>query len=512
MAEKKNKGAGSRFLPKTGIAKYREWRGLKDTAYDYLQWLGNVGIMGGFLAKSPVRILRGMLEYRWFGSYLGAFHMIDRCMEGLRGPALRAAHTQMHAIMKGSTDMIADMMKGDRRFGETEYAGKLVLLEQTMCPEIIAGFPGLKPMPLEVFQGLLGCYMDQQLSPFYMDIMENVGLPADSCRLSANAAGVAINDDYAVTGACLITNNMPCDSSTMNSQLIERRVTVPSIVAGIPMRWEDEHTDKYALWQMKRVIRFIEEQTGEHFDQEAFFKTIRAHNREVRNELEKWEYMKTLYSPYGLVLGSLFHAFYFTFSGGRLPYCGQADRKTLKIAEKAYREKTNCFPKARHRMITWGGPGCYFLHLPNWLYNCWGVLVVAQMDNFSGNYLIDEENLDQALLGIAHNYERGVMRRHLTGGYGHLLEFWDEAEKFNCDMVLMYDDITCKGAMGMAGMVNDQAKDRDIHLMWVQNDMFDHRTISRNQMRKQINDYMTAVMQEQPLDASLLDIDDYEGW
>lgn len=47
---------------------------------------------------------------------------------------------------------------------------------------------------------------------------------------------------------------------------------------------------------------------------------------------------------------------------------------------------------------------------------------------FSGNVIISEDDLDQALIDIAHNYERGIMRRHLTGGYQHLLEFWDEAE------------------------------------------------------------------------------------
>ena len=84
--------------------------------------------------------------------------------------------------------------------------------------------------------------------------------------------------------------------------------------------------------------------------------------------------------------------------------------------------------------------------------------------------------------------------------------------EFNCDIVLVYDDITCKGAMGLAGVVNDQAKDKNKHLVWVQNDMFDHRTISRNEMRRQFSEYMTAVMQEEPLDASLVDFDDYEGW
>ena len=131
------------------------------------------------------------------------------------------------------------------------------------------------------------------------------------------------------------------------------------------------------------------------------------------------------------------------------PYIDKAAKKALKVAEKAYKNKTVSFDKARHRMITWGGPGCYFVDFNTWAYNCWGVLVPAQMDMFSGNVIISEDDLDKALLGIAHNYERGVMRRHLTGGYRHLLEVWDEAEKFNCDMVLVYDDITCKGAMGL---------------------------------------------------------------
>ena len=96
MADKKVKGAGDRFLPGSNIAKHREWRGLKDTWYDYVEWVKVLGIMGGFVAKSPVRIMRGMLTYRWMGSYLAALNMIDRCVEGLRGPALRVARLYLN--------------------------------------------------------------------------------------------------------------------------------------------------------------------------------------------------------------------------------------------------------------------------------------------------------------------------------------------------------------------------------------------------------------------------------
>jgi hypothetical protein len=132
MADKKVKGAGDRFLPGSNIAKHREWRGLKDTWYDYVEWVKVLGIMGGFVAKSPVRIARGMLTYRWMGSYLAALNMIDRCVEGLRGPALRVARLYLNTIMKGSTTSIAEMMMGDRRFGDNAFG-------RTQAPDSLYG-------------------------------------------------------------------------------------------------------------------------------------------------------------------------------------------------------------------------------------------------------------------------------------------------------------------------------------------------------------------------------------
>jgi len=510
---RKEKGQRDRFYDKTDVAKHREWRGLSDTWYDYCQWMQNLGILVMFVTKSPVRIVRGMLEYRWFGSYLASLTMVDRAVEGLRGPELRTTHAFLHTIMTGATEQIANMMKGDRRFGKTKFADKQVLLEQAMSVEIAAGFKNVTPSSLEAFQGLLGCYMDQSLPQFYLDTMEHYGLPADSCRLSATAAGVSINDDFPQDGACLIVNNMPCDSSTMNSQLIERRMTIPTMVAGMPMRWEDEDTDEYAVKQLKKVIAFIEENTGETFDEQEFFRVMKEHNREVDNEMAMWDYVRLPHSAIGGQMFSLFHVFYYAFSGGRLPYITKTQEKVLKMAADYYQKKQEAFPKTRHRAISWGGPGCYYLQFANWMYNCWGIHLLASMDTFEGNIKIDTTDLDSALTGVAHSYEHSVMRRHLTGGYQHMLEFWDEARRFNADMVIMYDDITCKGAMGMAGIVNDQCKDHpDIHLIWVQNDMFDSRTISRNELRRQVNNYMTAVLKEEPLDATLLDFDDSEGW
>lgn len=208
MADKKVKGAGNRFLPGSNLAKHREWRGLKDTWYDYVEWVKVLGIMGGFVAKSPVRIARGMLTYRWMGSYLGALNMIDRCVEGLRGPALRVARLYLNTIMKGSTTSIAEMMMGDRRFGDNAFGRTQVVLEQTMCPEILAGFKNLRPAQLEPFQGLLLCYMDQGANPYYISTPWRVSacrrIPA-ACRTIPPASRCSMSSRRSAPAASRIT-------------------------------------------------------------------------------------------------------------------------------------------------------------------------------------------------------------------------------------------------------------------------------------------------------------------
>lgn len=104
------------------------------------------------------------------------------------------------------------------------------------------------------------------------------------------------------------------------------------------------------------------------------------------------------------------------------------------------------------------------------------------------------------------------MRRHLVGGYENMLELFEEYERFNCDMIVYYDDITCKGSKTMTGIIQDTANEKGIPLVWIAHDLIDPRSIPRSEMRKQFNDFMFTVMNEQPLDASLLEFDDSKGW
>ena len=59
MAENGKGGQRTRYYDRTGVAKWREWRGTKDTLYDYSRWLMNLGAMGLMVAKNPVAVMKG---------------------------------------------------------------------------------------------------------------------------------------------------------------------------------------------------------------------------------------------------------------------------------------------------------------------------------------------------------------------------------------------------------------------------------------------------------------------
>ena len=86
-------GLGDTYQAVSGLRKTREWRGLRDTLYDFRWWLTTWKDMIAFVLKSPLQVLKGLWKYRWMATYLTVPAFIDRQLEGNRGGAapLRAS-------------------------------------------------------------------------------------------------------------------------------------------------------------------------------------------------------------------------------------------------------------------------------------------------------------------------------------------------------------------------------------------------------------------------------------
>ena len=110
---KTGKGLGRFYSAEHRAFRAREWRGFRDTFYDFFRWLYLYGFMAAKLGCHPVLMVKAMLRYRWMVSYLTASHMVDRHTMGLRGKELRYAHNQFFSVLHNSVLGVRDIIVRD---------------------------------------------------------------------------------------------------------------------------------------------------------------------------------------------------------------------------------------------------------------------------------------------------------------------------------------------------------------------------------------------------------------
>ena len=130
---------GKIYSDKLKVRRRREWRGVKDTFYDYTRWLYLMGVLGKFIMVP--RNVKGFFRYRWMMSYLFVPHGMDKFTVGLRDEALRIAHTSFNFVIADVTQAIANCFRGDRRVGNDKaYSDKCVITDENSMVTFMMGF------------------------------------------------------------------------------------------------------------------------------------------------------------------------------------------------------------------------------------------------------------------------------------------------------------------------------------------------------------------------------------
>ncbi len=516
--EKKVKGLGNLYTGKMYL-KRREWRGFADTMYDFGRWLRLYGlIMKELVFKCPVQLIKALFRYRWMATYATASAFLDRHTIGLRGIELKLCHLQFYPMMRKVVIMIRDILLRDENLnGKSKRAAKLrektVMVDEMMPNHIFAGFPNLLVIPIQMIPVFVAGEMDQQANLPYIDAIEQFGLAPDVCPLPACELGCSVVDEYPRIGNYFISSAMPCDGSTMATMFEERYFKVPTFQITPPVRFNEPEVQTYAVKNLKNAIKWLEEQTGETFDWDNFFKIMKRHNQETEFMLKKWDVNTTDYPQICGPALALHRMFEFQVSGSFDPYFLKMDEKVFPLMMKGYEKDKAAGIKPKYRAIVWSCPSHYYSNYTFWAQNCWGIKTLVDMECMLSHHFFNTEDKELALIDMAKSYERMTMRSHTNGGYVNVLdECWKMCRRFNANIVIMYAHVSCKTMAGLQGLFEDQAREHGIHLIWVEHDLCDRRTVSRKEMRSKVNRYMQTVFQAEPVDPTLVDYEDDITW
>ena len=490
----------------------REWRGVADKAYDFYEWLRMWGMLLGTFSKDLIPALNSVLHYRWMMSYLCCVGFMDKNTMGQRGSALKMSHLMIFDIFRYVAENLVLQAKGDAKNGNSaELNRKVVLFDEMTMGQLMAGFPDLIGIPYQLFAVFLVSEIDQLTCVPYIDAVESFGLPADCCPVPSSECGALVLDALPHMGKCFISSSMPCDGSTMASSYMARRFPdLPVFHLCFPVRYEDEETVQCAAEDIKACIKFIEEQTGAKWSWDAYFSAMKRFNTETSYELEKWAVNQTAYPQIIGPCYELFRKWNYEMDGGIDPRVINTFKKVNKIMLKAYERKEEAWPgKMKYRAIVWSCPAHYYANFSNWLANCWGVNVLVEMESLNFTKPLETEDKEEALRDLGRLYERMVMRRHTNGGYQHVVdELWKQCEIWDVDIIIMYQNVACKNMATVQGILDDQAREQNRKMIWIEHDLMDPRTVSRRQMRDKVNEFMRTVMHAEPVDPTLVDFED----
>ena len=490
----------------------REWRGIKDTAYDFYEWARMWVMLLMTFSKDLIPALNSALHYRWMISYFCCHGFMDKNLMGLRGSNLRMSHILIYDVFRYVAENLVLLSKADRKNGNsTELNKMLVTFDEMTMGQIMAGFPDLIGIPHQLLPVFLVSEIDQLTCVPYIDAVESFGLPADCCPVPSSECGALVVDALPDMGSGFISSSMPCDGSTMASSYFSRRFpNTPVFHLCFPVRYEDETVLQSAAEDIKACIKFIEDQTGAKWNWDAYFSAMKRFNIETSYELQKWEINKT---PYPQLLGpvyELFRKWNYEMDGGIDPRVIGTCEKVNKILLEAYEKREEPWPgKMKYRAIVWSCPAHYYANFSNWAANCWGINVLVEMESLNFTKPLETEDKEEALRDLARLYERMVMRRHTNGGYHNVVtELWRQCEDWNAKLIIMYQNVACKNMATVQGLLDDQGRERGYDLIWIEHDLMDPRTVSRRTMRDKVNEYMRTVMNAEPVDPSLVEFED----
>ena len=520
-AEEGGRRLGEIHEDKTGLYKHREWRGVKDTlyyfwhiwCYNYFQMVKDVIELGGV-----INFAKGVWRYRWVGqTYLPVIHWFDRGLEGLRGEALRASPWHYRGMVRATIDQFQSMFVADTRLhgGKENKQHKYGLgINETVWGGIFYGWEGkIKVIPMEMIPYFVTCHVNSHTVHNYIDAVQSIGLPGDPCPMCQAEAGIFVLDDVPDYCTAIITANEACDASVSTSILQDWFYDKPLFALPMPMRFDDPLVKKYCVNEIKQSWKFIEEQYGIPMDWDLLKKKLEAQNKLQEFEWEKWEVAaKSNHYPINGVAQALYRIYQTSYGDWNTTIWHEMDAKVRPIMERCVKKNINPFPQTRHRMIAWSCAPLYYSNWCTWAYNCWGLNCVINMDSLMYDMTIRTDTEEHILEDMAQYHMWAPMRRMAVGGMHHIFELWEYMKKFNCDMVAMYDQLQCKGMQGVHGLFEDEFRKRNVNAFWIPHALPDSRTVSRMEIRRMINDYMTTVMHEEPLDPSLLDFDDSMTW
>jgi benzoyl-CoA reductase/2-hydroxyglutaryl-CoA dehydratase subunit BcrC/BadD/HgdB len=380
-------------------------------------------------------------------------------------------------------DIAAAMEDGSRRVAMYEFG---------LVPQLFHAFE-CAALCLEFFPSL---YSGAALPTVYefLEAAEEAGVPSDTCSTDRFIIGATLKGELP-TNAFFVTSSSPCDGTRIAYPILQKVLDCPMLFLDAPFRDDREAIGYYAGQMKDRLIPFVEQQTGRRFDLDRFREVVVESNRAYELLVDIRDTYRVKPAPHHGMLRMVPYMVFMHGAGRR------ETTETLRLfqedATRRVREgrTEGPFPE-KHRVMWVHVPPFYDWELFSWMEEKFGAtLVVDSLSSTSVLEPIETGSLESMLEGMAWqglDMTMSFMRFESAAFIDFTMNAYDQ---YGCDCMIATQHVGCQSICGARGLIREGCRRRGIPLLFIEFDYNDDRVLAREQMRAEMEDFFTTVME-----------------
>jgi hypothetical protein len=371
-----------------------------------------------------------------------------------------------------------------------ERSRKLCWYEFCLTPEVFLAM-GIQPFLGETHPSMMALGTPEVCWD-YVDTAEQSGVPPELCVLDKFLFGALMRDELP-RADFIVTASAPCDSSRIGYQMFEQLTDVPVYRLDAPAEDTPEAHAYYAS-EIRKLIGFLEAQTGTRFDGDRLREVCEESNRAMEAVVELLELRRARPCPHpGALTFGLYSSMLNTVG---LPDFTRYAEFLRDDAVEAVREGRGALADERYRILWYYTPVTFDFEMNAWLEERFNAVVITDLlSSFVRQDPIDTTSVDTMLCSLARRGLESTMGRLRVGAHRLTERFLIDYQDFGADCVVFPGPIGCKHVWGWIGLLREVCREREIPICVFDVDWMDSRVRPVESVRETIEQFFSVVME-----------------
>ena len=326
----------------------------------------------------------------------------------------------------------------------------------------------------------------------YVDKAEQHGMPSDICVLDKFMLGALLENEMP-RADFIVTASAPCDSSRIGYQMFEHLADCAIYRLDAPLE-DSPEAHRYYAGELRKLIGFLEEQTGNRFDGDRLREVCEESNRAMDAFLELFELRRARPCPHsGMVTINSYMAMLNRLGSPELTRYLEFLRDD---AAEVVKSGQGALADERHRVLWYYVPIVFDFDMPTWLEDTYQAVVIAEaLSCFFRQDPIDTTSVETMLIGLARRGLEGTMGRLRVKADRLTESFLRDYRDFGTDCVVFPAPVGCKHVWGWLSLLREVCREQGIPLCAFDLDWMDSRVRTVDSIRGTIEQFFTTVME-----------------